>query len=110
MTDSPLYEETVRLSEVIVFERKKLLIKRAHVALYGDRITVKGPKGETLVLPFSALGGISALGRKKINIYFEKRVYQLKGDASFNGLKYVHLYYRYKNISKGDYDGKFLGI
>ena len=84
--------------------------KRAHVALYGDRITVELPKGEPLVLPFSALSGISALGRKKINLYLGKQVYQFKGDASFNGLKYVHLYHRYKNISKGDYDGKFLGL
>jgi len=38
------------------------------------------------------------------------KIYQIKGGKRFNALKYVHIYHRYKNIVKGDQDGKFLGL
>ena len=50
------------------------------------------------------------LGRNKANIYIGDKVYQLKGDKRFNALKYVHIYYRYKNITKGNECEQFLGL
>ena len=38
------------------------------------------------------------------------KIYQLKGGKSFNALKYVHIYHRYKNIIKGDENEQFLGL
>ena len=46
----------------------------------------------------------------KLNVYFGKQVFQLKGGKRFNALKYVHIYNRYKNIIRGDINGKFLGL
>ena len=45
-----------------------------------------------------------------LNIYFGDRVFQIKGSKRFNALKYVNFCYRSKNISKGDENGKFLGL
>lgn len=104
-TEKPLYEDTATLSEVIVYKKKKRLLKNAPVALYGDRVTV----GD-MIVPFSEATAVTVLGRNKLNLYYEKRIYQLKGDKRFNAVKYVNLYHRYKNITTGDGNGKFLGL
>ena len=104
-TEAPLFTDTADFSEVIVYRNKNLLQKNAAIALYGDRLTV----GDR-VLSFADISAVAAVGRNKVNLYIGKEVFQLKGDKHFNGLKYVHLYYRYKNIEKGDFDGKFLGL
>lgn len=104
--DTPLFRDTVRLSEVIVFQRKNVLRKQAQLALYGDRITID----DDLVLPFDELSTVTCLGRNKLNIYHGNMVYQIKGDKRFNALKYMNLYHRYKNAKAGDGNGKFLGL
>ena len=50
------------------------------------------------------------MGRNKLNIYHGEKLYQLKSGKRFNALKYVNIYYRHKNVSRGDNDGKFLGL
>ena len=59
---------------------------------------------------FEHLTAVSVLGKNKLNIYFNGKVYQIKGDAHYCALKYVNLCYRYKNIVKGDENDKFLGL
>ncbi|MBQ8267441.1 MAG: hypothetical protein IJZ21_03560, partial [Clostridia bacterium] len=59
---------------------------------------------------FDEISAVSVLGRNKANIYFLDKVYQLKGDKRFNALKYVHIYYRHKNITKGNECEQFLGL
>jgi 1-acyl-sn-glycerol-3-phosphate acyltransferase len=104
-TEQPLYEDTVSFSEVIVYKKKQPLCKQARVALYGDRITVAD-----MTFSFHEVSALAVLGKNKLNVYHDKRVYQFKGNKRFNALKYVNLYYRYRNVSKGDNDGKFLGL
>ena len=65
---------------------------------------------DRLAFPFDEVTAVSVLGRNKLNVYHDKRVYQFKGGKRFNALKYVNICYRHKNILKGDYDGKFLGL
>ena len=108
--DAPLYTDTVSLSKVVVYERKILLQKRVTAALYPDRICVTHPDGKTLSFPFSEVSAVSVLGRKKINIYLGKEVYQLSGDDRFCGLKYVNFYYKHKKDLKGEDNGSFLGL
>ena len=102
----PLYREQIRLSEVIVYKRKNVLRRNAELALYGDRITVD----DDLVFPFGEVSAVTVLGKNKLNVYHGKTVYQIKGDKRFNALKYVNLFYRWKNITGGNENGKFLGI
>lgn len=105
-----LYSDKARLSEVIVYKRKRLIKKEARMKLYGNRIVVKNTDTEVITFPFEEITAISVLGRNKFNIYHNKKVYQLKGDKRFNALKYVNLYYHYKNVNKGDTNGEFLGL
>ena len=109
-SDEPLYTDEVKLVEVIVYERKNTLAEVATAKLYADRIDVLPRDGELLTLPFSEVSAISALGRKKINVYVGKQVYQLAGNERFCGLKYVNFYYKHKNVLKGEKHGSFLGL
>ena len=103
--DAPVYEDTAQLSEVLVYQNKKRLKDAAKICLYGDRVTI-----DDEVFSFDDLAAVTVLGKNKVNLYFGKKLYQLKGDAHFNGLKYVNFYNRYKNIAKGNEHDKFLGL
>lgn len=109
-TDAPLYEERVTLSEVIIYKKKVPMEENILLRLYGDRITLTGADGNEMVYPFENLSAISVLGKNKFNFYHEKRVYQVKGDARFNALKYVNMYYRHKNVTKQTENAAFLGV
>jgi 1-acyl-sn-glycerol-3-phosphate acyltransferase len=108
--DKPLFQDWADVSEVIVYQRKNLLRKQAEIKLYADRIAIDEEGSDPLVLPFAEIATLAVLGRNKINIYHDKRVYQVKGDKHFNGLKYVHFCYRYKNLCKEAADEQFLGL
>ena len=108
-TEEPLYSECVNLYEVIPYKKKKLLSENVTIALYGERMEWTF-SNEKKVCPFGEISAVAVLGRNKLNVYFEDKIYQIKGGKRFNALKYVHIYHRYKNIVKGDQDGKFLGL
>jgi len=110
MTEGPLYYDDSSVWEVILNKNKKLLYEVAQIRLFGDRIEIHEEGKEPLVFPFVDVSAISVLGKNKLNIYYNKQVWQLKGGKRFNALKYVHMYYRHKNITKGDANGKFLGL
>jgi len=103
--DEPMYKDTANIYNVIVYKRKNLLHKNAKIQLFGDRVVLN----ETVV-PFEEIRAVSVLGRNKLNIYHGENIYQFKGGKRFNALKYVNIFYRYKNISRGDINGKFLGL
>ena len=104
-TKSPLYTDTVAFSEVILYKSKSLIQKDAQAKLFGDRIEVAGE-----VFYFADAKVITVLGKNKLNIYYGDKVYQFKGGKRFNALKYMHMFYRYKNLTEGDANGEFLGI
>lgn len=108
--DAPLYRDTAQLSEVIVYKHKNLLREEVRIALYGDRVVIDEGAGNELVFPFADVMAITVLGKNKLNIYYGKQVLQLKSDKRFNALKYVNLFHRYKNVTKEDSDGEFLGL
>ena len=105
LSDEPIYEDEAQLSEVIVYKRKELLKEHVPVKLYGDKIVI-----DDQVYPFSEVFAVVVLGKNKVNIYHDKKIYQLKGDKRFNALKYVNLYHRYKNLVSENENGKFLGL
>ena len=109
-TDTPMYRETASVSEVIVYKDKILLEKDADIALYGNRIVIGEGKENEMVFPFSTTPAVTVLGKNKLNIYSDQKIYQLKGSPRFNALKYVNFYHRYCNQKSGDINGKFLGI
>lgn len=109
-TETPLYRDRAEVTEVIVYQHKEPLRKSAEICLYGDRIVLDEGGSRECVFPFAQVTAAAVLGRNKLNVYHDGHVYQFKGDKRFNALKYVHTYFRYKNISKGEEHGKFLGL
>ena len=105
LTEAPVYEETVRLSRVHAYKKKEVLSREAKLCLYGDRVTLDGRE-----LPFGEVSAVTVLGKNKLNIYNGNEILQLKGSKRFNALKYVNFYHRYKNMTTGDQDGRFLGL
>lgn len=103
--DTVLYRDTATVYEVLVYKKKKELYTDAAIVLYGDRLIINDE-----VFSFAELSAVTVLGRNKLNIYRDDRVYQLKGGKRFNALKYVHFFHRWKNVSKGDSRVKFLGL
>lgn len=108
--EKPMYEESVSLFEVILYKNKKFLKEKASISLYGNRIVIDEGENGRLVFNFDDISAVTILGKNKLNIYDNKTVYQIKGEKRFNALKYVNIYNHYKNISRGDIDGKFLGL
>lgn len=108
--DQPMYQDKVSLWEVILYQRKQLLEKEATLSLYGDRIAVETAGGERKEYAFDDLSVVTVLGRNKLNFYVGDKVYQVKGEKSFNALKYMNLYWRYKNATEKSEDAGFLGL
>ena len=99
--DKPAYKETCRISLVIPAKKRILVFKDGEISLYGDRITVE--KGEKkFEFLFDEIEAASVLGRNKFNVYYDGKLYQMKGNKSFNAIKYLHFY----NISKQKKGGK----
>ena len=109
-SEEPIYKEIISLYEVAVYKEKRLIKKDAAAFLYGNRIVINKYGGDSFEFDFDKISALTILGKNKLNVYADGKVYQIKGDKRFNALKYVHIYNRYKNISRGDEDGKFLGL
>ncbi len=109
-TVKPLYCDKAQLSQVILYKNKQLIRKSTDIKLYGDRVEVTAEGDFEFTIPFEEASAFVVLGKNKLNVYYEGKVYQFKGDKRFNALKYVNLYYRHKNISEGKSDDKFLGL
>ncbi|MBO5109934.1 MAG: 1-acyl-sn-glycerol-3-phosphate acyltransferase [Clostridia bacterium] len=107
--ETPIYEDKARFSEVEIYRRKHLIAKEATLAIYGDRYEVRTPAG-TQILPFDRVRTATVLGKNKLNLYFEDKLYQFKGDKRFNAIKYVNLYYHAINEKEGKQEHEFLGL
>ena len=109
-TEKPLFRDDVKIHEVIIRKNKELLRKEATFALYGNRVVADEGTEKEWTMPYDEIHAVSVLGRNKLNIYHNDKVYQLTGDKRFNALKYVNIYYRSKNLDRSDGNGKFLGL
>ena len=107
---SPVYYDVANIFEVIINKKKLPFKKDAEISLYGDRVIFNEGKEDSVELVFDDVSALSVLGRNKANIYYGDKVYQLKGDKRFNALKYVNIYYRHRNVKKGERDEQFLGL
>ena len=108
-TEKPLFRDDVKIHEVIIRKNKELLRKEATFALYGNRVVADEGTEKEWTMPYDEIHAVSVLGRNKLNIYHNDKVYQITGDKRFNALKYVNIYYRWKNIKENE-NGKFLGL
>ena len=109
-TGEALYTDRVKFSEEIPYKNKVLIDDSATISLYGDRIAIATKDGER-IHSFDDISVMTLLGRNKLCFYLGDKVFQVKGnEPGFNGLKYMNIYFRYKNLTTEVKDGKFLGI
>ena len=92
-----------------LYKNKKKLFEKAELSLYGDKMVLLSD-GSRMELSFDRVEVVTVLGKNKLNIYVGNKVYQIKGSKRFNALKYVNIYYHYKNIKEGNTDVEFLGL
>ena len=99
--EKPIYQDKAAVREVIVYDKKLLLYETADIALYGDRVEITAGDNHH-VFKFDETSAITVLGRNKLNIYHDGKIYQLKSDKRFCALKYVHIYTKFINVKKGE--------
>lgn len=107
-----IYSDNVKIYSVTPYKSKKLLEKKGKITVFGDKLTL-GLCGKNCEMPFKEVSVITVLGKNKLNIYHNDKVYQIVGNKRFNAVKYVNLCYRYKNqnvIGEENSNGKFLGL
>ena len=109
-TEKPIFSDEIKIKEVVIRKNKTTIRENSKALLYGDRIAIDEGKENEWIIPFSELSAVSVLGRNKLNIYYGTEAFQFSGSKRFNALKYVNIYYRWKNIKEGNIDGKFLGL
>ena len=109
LTQNPVWVDTANYSEVIPYKKKRQIADNCKVELYGNRIVISSDGYED-VYSFDECSAVTVLGRNKVNIYHGDKIYQLKGGKELNAVKFVHFFNRYRNIVKGDTNGKFLGL
>ena len=107
-TEQPMFSDTADVYHVVLYKNKRRIAKNAAIRLFGDRIEIDGIGCGALY--FTDLRAATVLGRNKLNLYTQERIFQIKGGKRFNALKYVNTVYHSKNIDRGDTDGKFLGL
>lgn len=110
MDDELIYTETVDLYKVNLYKNKELIEKAVRLELKGGAVNIAFKDGSVREIPFSEASAITVLGKNLINIYLKDIIYQIKGDKRFNGLKFVHLYNRSRNIKEGRGNEQFLGL
>lgn len=102
------YKEKSKLYFIVPCEKKELISNDAIVELYSDKIIVVADNLRMEML-FSDISGISVLGKNKLNVYFNNKLYQFKSEKRFNAVKYLNFYHRYNNQLK-EKNNEFLGI
>ena len=103
--DTPICTDRADLYRVIPYKHKEPVKAGVSLALYGDRLVI-----DDQVMALQDISTIAVLGRNKLNIYHKDDLFQIKGDKRFNALKYVQLFWRSKNLSKGTPEETFLGL
>ena len=108
LTEEPIIRDVCDLYQVDLYSKKKNLAQNVQLSLYGDRIELSGSFCQ--VFPFAEVENVTILGKNKLNVYYADMVYQIQSDKRFNGLKYLNLFHRYKNLTTEVNDGSFLGL
>ncbi len=107
--NTPIFTDTVSLTEVIPCKKKILLGENVKLSTFSNRLELDFGN-EIKVVPFSSITAMGVIGRNKLNYYSDKKVFQIKGETRFNALKHMNIYYHKINISKGETEYGTLGL
>ena len=89
---------------------ERLIKENITLSLYPDKLVIDEGKDSEIIFDFDSISAITILGRNKLNVYSDNKIYQIKSHKRFNALKYINFYNRFINIKKGDTNVKFLGL
>ncbi len=90
------------------YDKKKKLIGCGEMQLYGGKLCFALGSGG-IDLPVEGIDGITLIGNRIMDVYFENKTYRVVVPHKTNILKYMHTYYINRNRKKGITDG-FIGI
>lgn len=107
--DKILFKDKVKVFEVILKKGKNLISKDVELNGYVDKIVLKYDQ-KIKEFNFSDVQGVAVLGRNKLNVKYDDKTFQFKGNKRFNAIKYMNFYYKNKNLVKEDGNGIFLGL
>ena len=110
LTESPVFTDKGDFFKVVPYKKKEMLFEGAKLLLFGDRIEVKSSDEVLCTIDFNDTEVVTVLGRNKLNIYTKEDVYQIKSEKRFNAVKYMNMFYRFKNQTGGNESGEFLGL
>lgn len=109
LADSPILCDTAAFIDVTT-RRRNIILRKAALTLYANRIVVAAPNGEEIDFGFDTLSDVCLGGVCAVNIYYGDEVYQFKGRSGFCALKYVNLFYKYKSAAAGEKRAEYLGV
>ncbi len=104
-----IYQDLITYSKVNLYKNKEIISENAKLNLYNNRIVVNYTNTQKEFM-MDNIAAMSVLGRNKINLYVDDDIFQFKGDKRFNAVKYVNIYYHYKNSKLGDSNERTLGL
>lgn len=93
-----LHDENIRFIDSVKLQRKIFLDGNA-VTMDSDAVTITGER-ETHVFALDEIDAMAAVGKKKFNFYYHGKIYQIKGNERFCGVKYVHAFYGLRAAKK----------
>jgi len=126
--NNPIFENVVKYKLVVPYKHKFNLFKKCTIKAYNDHFEIisldKNPTKKAkemnldgkISLEYKDLLAMSVLGKNKMNYYYNNQIFQIRSDVHFNALKYVNIYYHYRNVmnikteEEIDDSWKFLGL
>ena len=79
--------------------QRKIFLDGNAVTMDSDAVTITGER-ETHVFALDEIDAMAAVGKKKFNFYYHGKIYQIKGNERFCGVKYVHAFYGLRAAEK----------
>ena len=104
----PLFDDKIKLFEVVPRKTKKKISLNAHIVFFPNRLEITYDENK-LIINLDEINSSGVFGDNKVNFFTNNHTYQIKYDDRFNGLKYVQYYYKYK-MDKGENNEQFFGI
>ena len=104
----PLFDDKIKLFEVVPRKTKKKISLNAHIVFFPNRLEITYDENK-LIINLDEINSSGVFGDNKVNFFTNNHTYQIKYDDRFNGLKYVQYYYKYK-MDKGENTEQFFGI
>lgn len=97
LNDEVIYTDEMMLYEVN--DNKKILIYKGKMTFSKNSFKFCS---SDIVINVTDVFSSTVLGKNKLNIYLNDKTYQIKGNNSFNALKYMQMYYHIKHQEEGD--------